>query len=83
MRDLECQGGEQAMPKDPSRNVDRYKVRGGHINEYDFEKGKAADRKQNSADKNPFASKDTSKKAVTSNKAATGKKAASRKKAKK
>ena len=24
------------MPKDPKRNVDRYKVRGGDINEYDY-----------------------------------------------
>jgi hypothetical protein len=24
------------MPKDPTRNIARYKVRGGHINEYDF-----------------------------------------------
>jgi hypothetical protein len=34
------------MPKDATKNVDRYKVRGGHLNEYDFEKEKAADRKQ-------------------------------------
>ena len=26
------------MPKDPSRNVDRYKIRGGHLNEFDFHK---------------------------------------------
>ena len=24
------------MPKDASKNVDRYKVRGGHLNEYEF-----------------------------------------------
>jgi hypothetical protein len=24
------------MPKDPKKNVDRFKVRGGEINEYDF-----------------------------------------------
>ena len=24
------------MPKDPKRNVDRYKVRGGDLNEFDF-----------------------------------------------
>ena len=24
------------MPKDPKKNVDRYKVRGGDLNEYDF-----------------------------------------------
>ena len=34
------------MPKDATKNVDRYKVRGGHLNEYDFEQEKAADKKQ-------------------------------------
>lgn len=34
------------MPKDATKNVDRYKVRGGHLNEYDFEKEKGADKKQ-------------------------------------
>lgn len=24
------------MPKDPVRNVDRYKIRGGHPNEFDY-----------------------------------------------
>jgi hypothetical protein len=24
------------MPKDPVRNVDRYKIRGGHLNEFDY-----------------------------------------------
>jgi hypothetical protein len=28
------------MPKDPVRNVDRYKVRGGHLNEFDFTRQK-------------------------------------------
>jgi len=49
------------MPKDPSKNVDRYKVRGGQLNEYDFEKEKAADKKQDFADKKP--QKTTSQKA--------------------
>jgi hypothetical protein len=39
------------MPKDATKNVDRYKVRGGHLNEYDFEKEKAADRKQTTTDR--------------------------------
>ena len=54
------------MPKDASKNVDRYKVRGGQMNEYDFEKEKAADKKQNLTNKMPqesAAQKDTSKKA--------------------
>jgi hypothetical protein len=24
------------MPKDPTKNVDRYKIRGGQLNEFDF-----------------------------------------------
>jgi hypothetical protein len=28
------------MPKDPVRNIDRYKVRGGHLNEFDFTRQK-------------------------------------------
>lgn len=39
------------MPKDASKNVDRYKVRGGHLNEYDFEKEKAAEKTQTATDK--------------------------------
>jgi hypothetical protein len=39
------------MPKDATKNVDRYKVRGGHLNQYDFEKDKAADKKQTATDK--------------------------------
>ena len=39
------------MPKDATKNVDRYKVRGGHLNEYDFEQDKAADKKQNATDR--------------------------------
>ena len=26
------------MPKDPTENIDRYKIRGGHLNEYEFQK---------------------------------------------
>ena len=39
------------MPKDATKNVDRYKVRGGHLNEYGFEKEKAADKKQTATDR--------------------------------
>ena len=38
------------MPKDASKNVDRYKVRGGQMNEYEFEQGKAADKKEKATD---------------------------------
>ena len=52
------------MPKDPTKNVDRYKVGGGHLNEYEFEKDKTADKKQNTTNKKPrkAAAKKSSKK---------------------
>ena len=34
------------MAKDPTKNVDRYKIRGGHLNEHEFEIQKAAEKKQ-------------------------------------
>ena len=34
------------MPKDATKNVDRYKVRGGHLNEYEYQQEKTADKKQ-------------------------------------
>ncbi|PYS84069.1 MAG: hypothetical protein DMF67_06050, partial [Acidobacteria bacterium] len=30
------------MPKDRTENIDRYKVRGGHLNEYEFQKNEGA-----------------------------------------
>ena len=30
------------MPKDPAKNVDRYKIRGGTINEYEYHENQAA-----------------------------------------
>ena len=39
------------MPKDATKNVDRYKVRGGHLNEHEFEKQKAAEKKQTATPK--------------------------------
>ena len=29
------------MPKDPKRNVDRYKIRGGEMNEFEFQHNQA------------------------------------------
>lgn len=26
------------MPKDPTKNIDRYKIEGGHLNEFEFQK---------------------------------------------
>ena len=52
------------MPKDATKNVDRYKIAGGHLNEYEFEQGKTADKKQKATDKKPqkAASKNSPKK---------------------
>ena len=41
------------MPKDATKNVDRYKVRGGTLNEYEVEQGKTAEKKQQPRDKKP------------------------------
>ena len=48
------------MPKDATKNVDRFKVRGGTLNEYEVEQGKTADKKQKATDKG--AKKSTTKK---------------------
>ncbi len=29
-------GGESEMPKDKAENIDRYKIRGGQLNEFEF-----------------------------------------------
>lgn len=76
------------MPKDPKRNVDRYKVRGGDLNEFDFHQ-----RQEEFAETRPktsFATKGTKstkstkgKKNTRSTKKATTKKGSARKGAKK
>ena len=43
--------GRESMPKDASKNVDRYKVRGGHLNEHEFETQKAAEKKEKATPK--------------------------------
>jgi hypothetical protein len=57
-------GRRITMPKDPTKNVDRYKIGGGHLNEYEFEREKTADKKQRTTDKKPqkTASKKSAKK---------------------
>lgn len=47
------------MPKDASKNVDRYKVRGGQLNEYEYQKNQA----ETAAEKKP----DTDKAKATKN----------------
>ena len=39
------------MPKDATKNVDRYKIRGGHLNEHEFEAQKGAEKKQKATPK--------------------------------
>ena len=39
------------MPKDATKNVDRYKVRGGQFNDYEYQQEKAADKKQTATDR--------------------------------
>jgi hypothetical protein len=41
------------MPKDPTKNIDRYKVRGGTLNEYEVEQGKTAEKNQKATDMKP------------------------------
>lgn len=30
------------MPKDPTRNIDRYQIDGGHLNEFEFHRNQEA-----------------------------------------
>ena len=72
------------MPKDASKNVDRYKIRGGQINEFDFHRNQEQFAEQK--DKSPLATKGTksTKKAASgSTKGATAKKPSAQKAAKK
>jgi hypothetical protein len=73
------------MPKDPAKNVDRYKIRGGTINEYEYHDNQAATkanepRKATKSTKTKKAAKRASKNATTG---ASAKKLAARKAAKK
>lgn len=61
------------MPKDAKKNVDRYKIRGGDLNEFEFHKNQAEVKE----------SIPGNKKEVKSVKGATAKKLAARKAAKK
>ena len=38
------------MPKDPKKNVDRYKIRGGDINEFEYDKNQEAFAAQGTSD---------------------------------
>ena len=63
------------MPKDATKNVDRYKVRGGQINEFDFHRNQEQFSEQK--EKSPLATrstKGTKKAPAGSTKSATAKK---------
>ena len=70
------------MPKDATKNVDRYKVRGGQLNEFDYTKNQEefAERGTKVA-KTPTATKGT--KSTKANKSMRAKKEAARKPGKK
>ena len=69
------------MPKDASKNVDRYKIRGGDINEFEFHQNQEQFVEQKG--KPPVAKKASKKANNSSTKGATAKKLAARKAAKK
>ena len=61
------------MPKDPKKNVDRFKIRGGDINEFEYDQNQEA----------LTARKPKAKTAAVSSRGASAKKLAARKAAKK
>jgi hypothetical protein len=73
------------MPKDATKNIDRYKIRGGQINEFDYTRNQEefAERgtKVSKPTKAPSATK--SAKSTTASKGVSAKKQATRKAAKK
>lgn len=78
------------MPKDPTKNVDRYKIRGGTLNERELDENQEAYEKQKSTKDNPKLIPGTppekAKKAFTTKhnlRGASAKKLAARKSAKK
>jgi hypothetical protein len=77
MRCLQCQANETgegtAMPKDAKKNVDRYKIRGGDLNEFEFHQNQAQVKEPVSG----------GKKSAKPGKGTTSKKTSAKKKAKK
>lgn len=66
------------MPKDPAKNVDRYKIRGGMINEYEYHENQQAQ-----AEDKPQKGTKTKKASKNITTGASAKKLAARKAAKK
>ena len=76
------------MPKDPKKNVDRYKIRGGDINQFEYDQNQEAFAEQNAGagaklipgtppEKKP--SKKAAKKAAIATRGASAKKLAAQK----
>jgi hypothetical protein len=66
------------MPKDPTKNVDRYKIRGGHLNEFQYTQNQ-----EDFAEAKPKTLKATKSAKPNPTKGASAKKLAARKAAKK
>ena len=66
------------MPKDPTKNVDRYKIRGGVINEYEYHENQEATKLSE-----PQKGTKTKKATGNTTRGASAKKLAARKAAKK
>ena len=73
------------MPKDPTKNVDRYKIRGGVINEYEYHENQAATKlsEPQKGTKSTGTKKAAKKATNTVTRGASAKKLAARKAAKK
>ena len=69
------------MPKDPAKNIDRYKIRGGTINEYEYHENQEAT-KVSEPQKGTKSSK-TKKATANTTRGASAKKLAARKAKKK
>ncbi len=66
------------MPKDPTKNVDRYKIRGGQLNEFDFHRNQedfASKQQERNTDLIPGTPPEAKRKTAASKKATGSKKA--------
>ena len=70
------------MPKDAKKNVDRYKIRGGDLNEFEYQQNQGQVRESMEARKGAAKGAGT-KKSAKATRGATAKKLAAAKKAKK
>lgn len=73
------------MPKDPTKNVDRYKIRGGVINEYEYHENQQATKVSEPQKGTPSTTSKKAAKKASNNpiRGASAKKLAARKAAKK